>query len=54
MTIDLLVKNNVVNNFLRILQSMFPTLEYTVEMESSRSSTQTMMWTTSNIHETFV
>ena len=54
MTIDLLVKNNVVNNFLRILQSMFPTLPSTVEMESGRSSTQTMTWTSSKILKTFV
>ena len=54
MTIDLLVQNTVVHNFLRILQSKFPTLPSTVEMESSRSSTRTMTTTSSNIVETFV
>ena len=43
MTIDLLVKKTVVHNFLRIPQSTFPLLYSTVEMESSRSSTQTMI-----------
>ena len=52
--IDLLVQKTVVHNFLRIPQSTFPTLPSTVEMESSRSSTQTIMWTSSNILETFV
>ena len=54
MGIDLLVQKTVVHNFLRIPQSTFPTLPSTVEMESSRSSTQTMMWTSSNIVETYV
>ena len=36
MTIDLLVQKTDVQNFLRIPQSMFPTLPSTVEMESSR------------------
>ena len=54
MTIDLLVQKTVVHNFLRIPQSTFPTLPSNVEMESSRSSTQTMMWTSSNILKTFV
>ena len=53
MTIDLLVQKTVVHNFLRIPQSTFPTLPSTFELESSRSSTQTMMWTSSNIFETF-
>ena len=44
MTIDLLVEKTVVHNFLRIPQITFPTLPSTVEMESSRSSTQTMIW----------
>ena len=52
--IDLLVKKTAVHNFLRIPQSTFPLLQSTVEMESSRSSTQTMTWTSSNIVETFV
>ena len=54
MTIDLLVQRTVVHNFLRIPQSTFPLLQSTVEMESSRSSTQTMTMTSSNIVETFV
>ena len=54
MTIDLLVQKTVVHNFLRIPQSTFPSLQSTVEMESSRSSTQTMTTTSSNIVETFV
>ena len=54
MRIDLLVQKNVVHNFLRIPQSTFPTLPSTVQMKSSRSSTQTMMTTSSNIVRTFV
>ena len=54
MTIDLLVQKTVVHNFLRIPQSTFPTLPSTIQMESSRSSTQTMTTTSSNIVETFV
>ena len=54
MKIDLLVQKTVVHNFLRIPQSTFPFLQSTVEMESSRSSTQTMKTTSSNIVETFV
>ena len=54
MRIDLLVQKTVVHNFLRIAQSTFPLLQSTVEMESSRSSTQTMTTTSSNIVETFV
>ena len=54
MTIDLLVQKTVVHNFLRIPQSTFPNLPSTVQMESSRSSTQTMTTTSSNIVETFV
>ena len=53
-TIDLLVKKGVVHNFLRIQQSTFPLLQSTVQKESSCSSTQTMMRTSSNIVETFV
>ena len=49
MTIDLLVEKTDVYNFLRIVQSTFPTLPSTVEMESSRSSTQTMTLSSSNI-----
>ena len=54
MTIDLLEQKTVVHNFLPVPQSMFPTLKSTVQMESSRSSTQTMITTSCNIDETFV
>ena len=54
MKIDLLVQKTVVHNFLPILQSTFPLLQSTVEMESSRSSTQAMTTTSSNIVEAFV
>ena len=54
MTIDLLVQKTVVHNFLRIPQSTFPLLQSTVQMESSRSCTETMTTTFSNIVETFV
>ena len=54
MRIDLLVQKTVVHKFLRIPQSTFPTLPSTVQMESSRSSTQTMTTTSSNIVDTFV
>ena len=53
-TIDLLEQKTVVHNFLRVPQSKFPTLQSSVQMESSRSSTQTMITTSSNIVETFV
>ena len=53
MTIDLLVQKTVVHNFLRIPQSTFPLLHSRVQMESSRSSTQTMTTTSSNIVKTF-
>ena len=52
--IDLLVQKTVVHNFLRIPKSTFPTLASIVLMESTRSSTQTLMTTSSNIVETFV
>ena len=54
MTIDLLEQKTVVHNFLMVSQSAFPTLKSTVQMESSRSSTQTMITTSPNIVETFV
>ena len=54
MRIDLLVQKTVVHNFLRIPQSTFPFLQSTVQMESIRSSTQTITTTSSNIVETFV
>ena len=54
MTIDLLVQKTVVHSFWRIPQSTFPTVPSTVQMESSRFSTQTMTTTSSNIVETFV
>ena len=53
-TIVLLEQKTVVQNFLWVPQSMFPTLKSTVQMESSRSSTQTMITTFPNIVETFV
>ena len=53
-TIDLLVQNTVVHNFLPIPQSTFPKLPSTVQMESRRSSTQIMTTTSSSIVETFV
>ena len=52
--IDLLVQKTVVQNFLRIPQIRFPSLQSTVQMESSRSSTQTITTTSSNIVENFV
>ena len=54
MRIDLLVQKTVVQNFLWIPQSTFPTKHSTVEMKSSRSSTQTIMTTSSNIVKTSV
>ena len=54
MTIDLLEQKTVVHNFLRLRQSTFPTLKSTVQMESSRSSKQTLITTSSNIAEAFV
>ena len=54
MTIDLLVQKTVVHKFLRIPESTFLLLQSTVEIESSRSSTQTISTTSSNIVETFV
>ena len=54
MTIDLLVQKTVVHNFLRISQSTFPTLPSTVQMESSRSSTQRMTTISSNNVETLL
>ena len=40
MRIDLLVQKTIVHNFWRILPTAFPTLQSTVQMESSRSTTQ--------------
>ena len=54
MTIDLLVQKTVVHNFLRISQSTFLTLPSTVQMESSRSSTQRMTTISSNNVETLL
>ena len=54
MTIDFLEQKTVVHNFLQVPQSTFPTLQSTVQMESSRSSIQTMITTSPNIVETFV
>ena len=49
MTIDLQEQKTVVHNFLRVPQSTFPTLQSTVQIESSCSSTQTMNTTSPNI-----
>ena len=54
MTIDLLEQKTIVHNFFRVLQSTFPTLQSTFQMESSCSFTQTMITTSSNIVETLV
>ena len=54
MRIDLLVQKTVVHNFLLIPQGIFPTLPSTVQIKSSRFSTQTMTTTSCNIVETFV
>ena len=54
MRIDLMVQKTVVHNILRIPQSTFPMLPSTVQMESTRSSSQTMMTTCSNIVESFL
>ena len=54
MRIHLLLQKTVVLNFLRFPQSTFPTLPSTVQMESTRSSAQTMATASSNIVETFV
>ena len=54
-TIDFLLQKTVLHNVLRIPQSTFPKhLSSTVQVESSRSSAQTMTTTSSNIVETFV
>ena len=54
MWIDLLLQKTVVHNFFRFPKSTFPTLPSTVQMESTRSSAQTMTTASSNIVETFV
>ena len=54
MGIYLLVQKTIVHNFLRIPQSSFPLVQSTVQMESSRSSSQTMTTTSSSNVETFV
>ena len=54
MRVDLLVEDTVYHNFLQIPQSTFPMLQWTVEMESSRYSTETIRTTSFNIAETFV
>ena len=53
MRIDFLVQKTVVHNFLNIPQSAFPLLQPTVEIQSIRSSPQTMTRTSSNIVESF-
>ena len=54
MRVDLVVKNAVNHNFLRIPESMFPMLQSTVEMESSRYCTKTIKTTSFNIAQTTV
>ena len=54
MGIYLLIQKTIVHNFLRIPESTFPLLQSTVQMESSRCSTQTMTTTFSYIVESFV
>ena len=54
MRIDLLVHTTVSHNFLRIPQSTYSLLLSTVQMETSRSSNQSLTVTSSNIVETFV
>ena len=54
MTIDLVVQKDVVHNFLRIPQYTFPLVYSRVQMESSRSSAQTMTTTSFNIVEIFL
>ena len=53
-TVDLLVEKTVVHNFLRNPQSTFPTVKSAFQIESRRSSAQTMTTASSNIVETFV
>ena len=53
MRVDLVVKNAVNHNFLRIPESTFPMLQSTVQMESSRYSTQVIRMTSFKIAETF-
>ena len=54
MRIDFLVQKAVVHNFLRIPQSTFRLLHSRFQMQSYRSSTQTMTTTSSNIVEIYV
>ena len=54
MRFDLLVQKTDVQNFLRIPQNTFTMLQSTIQMESGRSSTQTMTTTSCNIVEAFV
>ena len=53
MRIDLLMQKTIVHNSLRIPQSMFQLLQPTVQMQSIRSSSQTMTRTSSNVAESF-
>ena len=53
MRIDLLLQKTVVHNFLRIPQSTFQLLQPTVQMQSIRSSAQTMKRISSYITESF-
>ena len=53
MRIDLLVQKTIVHNSLRIPESTFQLLQPTVQMQSIRSSSQTMTRTSSNVAESF-
>ena len=52
--IDLIGVKNIVHKFLRIPKNTFQMLQSTVEIESSRSSTQTIRTAFSNVFKTFV
>ena len=53
MRIDLLVQKTIVHNSLRIPESTFQLLQPTVQMQSIRSSSQTMTRTSSKIGDSF-
>ena len=54
MSVDLLVENSGNHIFLRILQCTFPMLQSTVQMQSSRYSTETIRTTSFKMAKTFV
>ena len=53
MRIYLQVQKDIINSFLRIVKNPFPMLLSTVQMESSLSSTQTIMTNFSNVVKNF-